>query len=267
VKPSPELFDGQAQRFDDRAGFTPERARRIATAVLALGSGTAAELMVELGAGTGQLGRWLAADGAYVGVDLSMGMLDRFRVRLADDGPRRYLLIRADANHGWPLAEGVAGTIFGSRALHLLAPRHVADEAFRVAHVGGATLIVGRVERQADSLRARLAREMRRRLRAAGFEPRGEQHHRQLIEECVRRGALVVDPVTADEWSASASARQSLDMWRSLRGLGGVAVPDDVRRSVLGSLEAWAALEFGNVDRRFESEESYVLTALRLRAA
>lgn len=266
IKPSPDLFDGQAQVFDQRAGLLAEHCRQIAAAVLALGEVGATELIVEVGAGTGQIGAWLAAARRYLGFDLSNGMLQQFRARLSGLAAE-HMLLRADANRTWPLAAGEARVIFSSRVLHLLEHEHVADEVFRVAQSTGATLIIGRVERTQESVRARLAREMRTLLRRHGVETRGDQQHHRLIEACVRRGAVRLDRLTAATWPVMASARQSLEAWRQLPYLGGVEVPNEIRSAVLGELEAWAAEVFDGLDQTFESEEAYVLKPLRLLAA
>jgi hypothetical protein len=172
--------------------------------------------------------------------------------------------VRADAGRTWPVISGSARAIFSSRALHLLEPEHVADEVFRVGQRSGATLIIGRVERSPDSLRARLAREMRDRLRHLGFAPRSERYNRRLIEACVERGAVALEPVTVVTWAAAASVQQSLDAWRSLSGLGGIEVPSGTRDIVLQDVTEWATGVFGELDRMVESEEAYVLSAVRL---
>ena len=263
AKPSPDLFDGQAHIFDQRAGLLSGDSRQIAATVLELGRVGATDVVVEVGAGTGQIGAWLAASRRYVGFDLSDGMLRHFRARLSGRAAA-HVLVRADGNRGWPLAAGAARAIFSSRALHLLDGEHVADEVFRVATPAGATLIIGRIERAPESVRARLAREMRGMVRRHGFEPRGDQQHHRLTEACLQRGAVTLEPVTAATWPVTASARQSLEAWRPLPGLGGVEVPDEIRRAVLAELEAWAADVFGGLDQPFESQEAYVLKPLRL---
>jgi ubiquinone/menaquinone biosynthesis C-methylase UbiE len=263
VKPTAELFDGQAPNFDRRAGLEPAQCRQIAATVLALGDIGANDLIVEIGAGTGQIGIELAAARRYVGCDLSTGMLDRFRVR-SRESATPCGLVRADAGRTWPLVSGSSRAVFSSRALHLLAHEHVADEVFRVGHPDGATLIIGRVERSPDSVKARLAREMRGRLRRLGFAPRSERHDRRLIEACVQRGAVALEPVTAVTWTVAASAQQSLDAWRSLSGVGGIDVSSGIREIVLRELQEWASGVFGELDQEFESEEAYVLRAVRL---
>ena len=263
MRSAPELFDDQAQRFDGRAGLEPTQCRQIAAAVLAVGHVGANDLIVEIGAGTGQIGIELAAARRYVGCDLSAGMLDRFRTR-SRGATARCGLVRADAGRTWPMISGSARAIFSSRALHLLEHEHVADEAFRVGRLSGATLIIGRVERSPDSVRARLAREMRDRLRRLGFAPRSERYDRRLIEACVRRGAEALEPATVVTWAAASSVQQSLDAWRSLSGLGGIEVPASVRDIVLGDMTEWATGVFGELERTVESEEAYVLRAVRL---
>ena len=263
MRSAPELFDDQAQRFDGRAGLEPAQCRQIAAAVLAVGNVGANDLIVEIGAGTGQIGVELAAARRYVGCDLSAGMLDRFRTR-SRGSTARCGLVRADASRTWPMIYGSARAIFSSRALHLLEHEHVADEVFRVGQPGGATLVIGRVERSPDGLRARLAREMRERLRRLGFAPRSERYERRLIEACVQRGAVALETVTVVTWAAAASVQQSLDSWRSLPGLGGIEVPGGIRDIVLRDMAEWATGVFGDLERTVESEEAYVLRAVRL---
>jgi len=255
-------FDSQARIFDERAGLAPEHCRQIAAAVVELGEVGPSELIVEVGAGTGQIGTWLARSRRYFGFDLSNGMLQHFRARM-DGAAAEHVLLRADANRGWPLTAGAARAVFSSRTLHLLNPEHVAAEVFRVAGPTGATLIMGRVERPRDSVRSRMAAEMRSLLRRHGFDSRGDQPHRRLVDACERRGAVALQPSTAATWPVTASARQSVDAWRQRPGPGLVDVPDAVRRAVLDELEAWAADAFGGLDRTCESQEAYVLTPLR----
>lgn len=256
MRVSPELFDGQAGLFERRAGLPEACCRAIAKKVIEIGEAGAGDLIVEIGCGTGQLGQWFEAPVRYVGFDLSAGMLQEFRRRFDSD------LIQADANASWPLRDGVARVIFSSRAVHLLQQEHVADEVFRVA---SSTLILGRVERDRESVRARMAHEMNERLRRHGFAGRrGERQNRKLFDMCCSRGAVALEPVAVAQWRVSASPRQSLDSWHSLDGLGGLPVPAPTRTEILRELEVWAEQEFGGLDQQFESEEAYVLKSLRV---
>ena len=70
--------------------------------------------------------------------------------------------------------------------------------------------------------------------------------------------------MTAARWTVATSPKQSLDAWRSLSGLGGLEVPGDARQTVLRELQGWATGVFGELERTVESEEAYVLRAVRL---
>lgn len=262
-----ELFDDQAATFERRAGLPVEYCRDIASAVLEIGEVGAGDLLVEVGPGTGQIGQWFADSVRYVGLDLSAGMLGEFRKRLGVETDHR-ALIQADANTGWPLAGGIARAIFSSRAIHLLDQEHITSEVFRMAAATGATFIVGRVQRESDSVRARMAREMNERLRRHGFEGRGgERQNRLLFESLHGRGAEIMETVTAARWRVTTSPRQSLDSWRCLKSLGGAPVPGEARVQILTELEGWAEEVFGGLDKQFESEETYVLRPVSVRPA
>lgn len=263
---SRDLFDPQSAAFERRAGLPAKFCPGIAHAVVKLGEAKVGELVVEVGAGTGQIGQWFDARVRYVGIDLSAGMLREFRAHLNDQRSNK-AIVQADANARWPLADKAARVIFSSRAIHLLDREHVARELFRVAAPLGATFIIGRVERERDSTRARMSREMNARLRQRGFEGKGGEHSsRRIFEACTRSGAEIREPVTVSRWKVSASARQSIASWRSLSSLGGLPVPAPVRHQILTELEAWAEKEFGGLDTEFESEETYVLSPLHVQS-
>ena len=257
-----ELFDDQATAFEQRAGLPAHYCRDIAASVVEIGQVRSGDLIVEIGPGTGQIAEWFQQ--SYLGFDLSGGMLRESQRRLGHDAANRSL-VQADANASWPLANGSTRVVFSSRALHLLDNEHVADEVFRVASDDGGTLILGRVQRERESVRARMAKEMIERLRQHGFEGRrGEQQNKKLIESCCSRGAADLGSTQVARWRVSTSPRQSVESWRCLSGLGGIKVPATSRDEILNEMEAWAEQEFGGLDREIESEETYVLRSLRI---
>jgi ubiquinone/menaquinone biosynthesis C-methylase UbiE len=257
-----ELFDDQATVFEQRAGLPAHYCRDIADSVIEIGQVRQGDLIVEIGPGTGQIAEWFQETSAYIGFDLSSGMLRESQRRLGNRS-----LIQADANASWPIASGSARVIFSSRALHLLDHEHVAGEVFRIASAGGAALILGRVQRDRDSVRKRMAKEMIERLHQHGFEGRrGEKENQKLIDSCCRRGAEDLGVRDIAQWRVSTSPRQSIESWRCLTGLGGVKVPPANRDEILNEMETWAEQEFGGLDREIESEETYVLRSLRIPA-
>lgn len=264
VSGSPELFNEQAGFFDQRAGLPTDCCRDIAKTAVEIGKAGPSDLVVEVGPGTGQIGQWFKAPVRYVGFDLSAGMLKEFRRRLGRDSDH-CTLIQADANTGWPVAHGAARVIFSSRTIHLLNHEQVASEVFRTASPAGATLLLGRVQRDSDSVKERMAKEMIERLRAHGFEGRRrERLNRKLLESCERLGAEILKTVCVAKWRVSATPRQSLDSWQRLSGLGGIPVPDTVRAEIFRELEVWSEGVFGGLDEEFEFEETYVLKPLAI---
>jgi ubiquinone/menaquinone biosynthesis C-methylase UbiE len=254
-------FDVQGTEFDRRAGLLPETCRRIADAAYTTAGVRPVDLVLEVGAGTGLLGEGLAvaSRGRYLGLDLSLGMLETFRRR--DGGA---WLALADANQPWPLAGGSARLIFSSRTIHWLDPEHTVEELLRVARPG-AFLLVGRVERHPDGVRSRLRREMRRRLGQLGRSGRsGRRSGDRIFELCCQRGAELLESATISQWTRGYSPRQALAAWRGKPGLAGLDLPQGVKRDVLQEVEDWATATFGDLDAEIVSEESYVLEGVRL---
>src|SRR5262245_40237061 len=174
----PTLFDMQVETYDQRVGLPEQDCQAVVRAVLALAQTQPHDLLLEMGAGTGMIGTWFARlPLRYVGLDLSRGMLTAFPQRLAVDSGMP-LLLQADGNAPWPLADATVRLIFSSRALHLLDVPHVVQESMRVVRPDGA-IIMGRVQRQDDSVATMMQRAMLRLLRQHGFHGRrGEPHQR-----------------------------------------------------------------------------------------
>jgi methyltransferase family protein len=262
---SPTPFDAQAPEFDRRMGLPEADCRAIAAAVLALGEARSgdlrSDLIVEIGAGTGMIGRWfLDHPVRYLGLDLSRDMLEVFRRR---SGAGRAGLVQADAAEPWPLPAGVARIVFSSRAIHLLPPEHVVAEVLRVTAGEGGACVLGWVDRRSESVKARMSRQMRQLMKARGFSPR-TSGGRPLLEAFRQRGAAELPRTAVARWTVSESPRQSLERWRSKVGLGGSVLPPGVQEEILGDLETWAVAVFGDLDAIEEAEETYVLEGVRV---
>jgi hypothetical protein len=262
---TPTPFDAQAAEFDRRVGLPEEDCRGIAAAVLSLAGTRAGDRVVEIGAGTGMMGRWfLDHPVRYAGLDLSRGMLDVFRRRV----PRSPAppLVQADGACPWPFPDGSVRAVFSSRAIHLLPLEHVVKELFRVGQPGdqpGAALVLGWVEREPESVKARMSREMQRRLRERGF-PARSAGSRRVLQACRERGATDLPKTVVVRWPVRHTARQSLGDWRSKEGLGGIVLPPGVQEEILNELETWAVEAFGGLDAALETEDAYVLEGVRV---
>ncbi len=259
-------FDAQAAGFDARTGIPAAAAARIAAAVAEVCVLHGGELVVEIGAGTGEIGCDLARGPAhYLGLDKARPMLALFREKLVERALAACLL-QADANRAWPLAGGCARSIFLSRSAHLIEPEHLAREARRVGSPRGAWLVVGRVRRPAESIRARMRRAMREILRSRGCEGRsGEQADESLARAMTSVGGEVLAARAVATWEADGSPERSLASWRAKEGLAGRAITPEVKRAVLAELEAWARAQFGGLNLVERAVERYEITPFRLR--
>jgi ubiquinone/menaquinone biosynthesis C-methylase UbiE len=260
-------FDLQAARYDSRSGIPVERRAEIVRALAEIAELAPGDVLVELGAGTGQLGACFPALGVrYVGLDDSAAMLAEFERRRPVAGVPMQL-IQADVNTDWPVASGSVRAVFSSRAVHLFEEQHVVAETLRVAHPRGAAFVLGRVQRDEHGIRSSLRREMRARLASRGLVPRdGERGPRGVLDAFRARGATAVGPGVAASWSASSTAARVLDDWRAKPGLGGIEPPDETKAAVLAELADWAATRAGSLDAEHEAEEHYVLEGVALPA-
>lgn len=261
-------FDDQAGTFDERAGLPDSVGRDVAAAVVSLGGLGLEDVLVEVGAGSGEIGRHLVERVSYIGFDLSPAMLNGFRDRLDTTG-RAPRLIVADGDAVWPIADGSARAVFGSRSLHLLSSPHLLAEIHRVGAPEGVTLLVGRVVRDDTSVRMWMRRQMRRLLREAGMVGRsgGGELGRDIVERSAELGMPRVPepiaPIEVARWTVASSPADSLAAWAGKDGLAGIAVDARTKHDVLDLLRTRAASEFGDLELRVESTEAYVLRGVR----
>jgi SAM-dependent methyltransferase len=234
--------------------------------IIDLGQLQAGNLVLEIGAGTGQIGYGFRATALqYVGLDLSAEMLDQFRQRLEGEPLERMRLVHTDGNQPWPVADGSTHAIFSSRAIHLMDLNHAADEVFRIAQPAGAVLLLGKVKRAKDSVKDLIKEAMQERLGETGFKGRrGERGQRQMLDLCCQRGATAIDPVQVGKWSVSSTPRQSIESWQEKEGLAGINPPEQVKQEILADLLDWAKATFGDLDRQIESQESYMIQGVKI---
>ncbi len=262
-------FDALAEAFDRRRGLPPGIAGDVARAVLALvPQGTAGGCLLELGAGTGEIGRHLAAGPvAYLGLDRSMGMLRRF-VRRLPAAPAGRLVV-ANLNRTWPLATSSVDLVFASRTAHRLSLETSADELWRTARPGG-RLLLGRIRRAAESPGAALRRRLCDLLAEVGFSGRdAAAEHAGLVDRLAARGARDEPPRAAARWRSEETPGAVLAKWREkIRSetpeLAGTSVPAQQAVTTLDRLEGWARERFGDLDAPHEVEVAYELTVVEL---
>ena len=222
------------------------------------------DLLVELGAGTGEIGQHLIESIRYVGIDRSRTMLELFREKLARADDARVQLSHTDANRPWPVGDASASVVFASRVTHLLDAEHLMAELQRVCRPG-CHFLVGRVIRDPDGVKSRLRRQRRLLLLQEGVAPRdAEEAAKRAFRELVGCGAVPVGPRPVATWTASASVGEILEAWRVVGAMGGKQLSATTRARVLGEVESWAARELGDLDEVAAWDERYVLEGVRM---
>jgi SAM-dependent methyltransferase len=256
-------FDDQAAGFDRRTGIPPEAAADIARAVLDVG---APGIVLELGAGTGEVGRHLAGLArGYVGVDLSGPMLEVFRSKLAGAtrGRQAALLVQADGDRPWPVRGGSVGVVFASRAAHLLDRHHVVGEVLRVCRPGG-RFVVGRIERSGVKQDLRREREARLADRGVAAGRSGGRRTQAVLDALVAAGGVAQPRRRVASWTVATTAADVIAGWDTMQTMGGQTVSGQDRVAVLAELREWATGRFGDLDLPQPSVEVYTLEGVRL---
>lgn len=256
-------FDEQAESFEQRAGIPEPYAARVAEAVIELGGLAHGGRLLELGAGTGQIGAQLLVRGVdYLALDLSPGMLGVFARRIAPEHHPRLLV--GDAEQRWPVDDGSLRAVFSSRAAHLLEPRKLWQEARRTAEPAGAWLLIGRRARDPASVRASLRRRMHELLADEGIEPRSGGNPQRMLDAMAGPGEGTRCLREVARWPVVHRPIDALEAWRSKSGLAGLALDHELEARVLDRLEHWARACYGDLEAEHASEERYELHGLRV---
>ncbi|HEY9705465.1 MAG TPA: class I SAM-dependent methyltransferase, partial [Allocoleopsis sp.] len=133
-------FDQQASSFDKRAGLDETTCQEIVKTVMNLSKIKPNDILVEIGAGTGQIGQWFIQESLqYIGFDLSAKMLAQFQARLSSDqlNHHNWQLFQSDADQTWSIEDNTAKVIFSSRTIHRLNLEHIVNESLRIADPKG----------------------------------------------------------------------------------------------------------------------------------
>jgi ubiquinone/menaquinone biosynthesis C-methylase UbiE len=90
-----------------------DAARAVAGALLEMVSARPGDVVLEIGAGAGDIGQHFASAVGYVGMDSSPAMLGVFRSKLSDAR-----LVLGDAERDWPVRDGTVTAVLASRVAH-----------------------------------------------------------------------------------------------------------------------------------------------------
>jgi ubiquinone/menaquinone biosynthesis C-methylase UbiE len=252
-------FDAAAPSFERYRVLPDGVLEAIRAAILESIAASSRSRLLDLGAGSGRIGRaFVAAGDAYVGVDLSFLMLREFLRRTEGKGPRPrvaqadgQLLPFADSSFDAVMLIHVFGGLSGWRP--------VLREAIRVLQSAG-TLVTGHSLGPADGVDAQMKQRLASLLREMGVvgdPPRPRDDVMSWLESAASDSAHVI----AAEWNADRSPRQFLDRHRT--GARFSALPESIREQALEGLSAWAAATFGSLDAIRSERHAFELQVFR----
>lgn len=258
----PRDFSTDAADFDRRAGLGDPVASKVADAVVQWAQPKPADVILEIGAGTGEIGTHLVRPPArYVALDASEAMLRRFPPRRETQASA--VRIAADCNRAWPIADHTVCCVFASRVLHLLDDETVIANLKRVLTDRGC-LLIGRTRRDPGGHKELLRERMHQALVHCGRQPRpGRERGVRLLDRLIEVGATPSQPVDVATWPTRGTAAEVLRAWSNKRDLGGLTVDGPTRDAVLAEVTKWAHQRFGDLDGMHESTETYTLTSVR----
>lgn len=242
-------FDTTAPQYDRFRALPEGVPEQIRTAVLGQCAVRGAQCAVlDLGAGTGRIGRpFVAAGDDYTGVDLSYGMLHEFRA------PR---LAQCDGE-ALPFRDGafdvvmLVSVVGGARGW-----RRLLAEARRVAR---GVIVVGKTVGPADGVDARMKQQLAAILEELGVPPEEKRGDKALA--WLESTASEKRVVTAASWTANKSPRGFLD--RKPTGAKFSELPAEIQEEALRRLTGWARATYGSLEAVRPEAYSFELTVFK----
>jgi ubiquinone/menaquinone biosynthesis C-methylase UbiE len=260
---APEFpYDVVAPSFELHRTLPPGVPEAIRGAVLGVLDAGSRPRLLDVGGGTGRVGRsFVAAGEDYIGVDLSFGMLREFMRQARDGGGHAARLVQADglqlpfrdATFDAVLLIQVAGAARSwSRLL---------AEGRRVLRPAGA-LVTGRTTMLADGLDARMKQRLAVLLDELGVAPYHQMGQRR-IPHWLESVALSDVKVVAAAWTAERTPRGFLDRQRTAAHFA--SLPEATKEEAMRRLSSWAQATFGSLDVPFSEEHAFELRVFKFK--
>lgn len=255
-RPGTSVYDATSSSFERYRSLPPNVVESIRSAIWAEARLPEQARVLDLGAGTGRIGKaFLAARDFYVGVDSSLGMLQEFSAKPEFRESKNSLLVQADGNQ-LPFKNAVFDLVLLMQVLNSANWRPMLDECRRVLRPGG-IVAVGHTKSPESGVDAQLKHQL-----AVILE--GMQIPWQQPREGRRQALAWLEDVSvrhwyraAAHWKATTSAEEFLSRHRT--GARFAALPLAVQQESLEELRAWGEANFGSVNTNFEEQHSFDL--------
>jgi ubiquinone/menaquinone biosynthesis C-methylase UbiE len=245
-------FDATAIHFERCRPLPGEAPAAIRSTILAITGVSAAARVLDLGAGTGRIGRaFVTADDFYVGVDASLAMLREFRA-----GSQGGFLAQADGHH-LPFCDHVFDLVLLMQVLSGTDEwKPILEEVRRVLRPGG-WVAVGHTVSPEVGMDAQLKRQLNAILEQMRVPWRRPQEARRQALDWLETSAVRCVRSQAASWTVNATPREFLR--RHQTGARFAALPLTLQEQALEKLRAWAETTFGSIDAGFQERRSFEL--------
>jgi ubiquinone/menaquinone biosynthesis C-methylase UbiE len=248
----PSLFDRNAATFEQHRALPSGALEAIRKTVREVtGIGPSARVL-DLGAGSGRIGiAFVDANDSYVGVDLSLSMLQQFRLRSS-----AACLIQADGGR-LPFADASFDVVMLMQVLSGTHNwRNLLSETVRVIKPGG-SVVVGYTVTPPTGVDAQMKLRLALILEELGMKSHSSGKSREKSLAWLQAASSRQMVTTGASWIAKRTAREFLRRQKS--GARFSALPPAVQTHALQKLGDWAAKAFGSLDEVFSETHSFEL--------
>lgn len=245
-------FDTTAATFDCHRALPNGVPEAIRTAAFTATGASPQVRILDLGAGTGRIGKAFAqANDNYVGLDSSLGMLQEFAAQCPSacliQGDGLHLPFADDSFDLVLLMQVLSGTGNSSRLI---------PETLRVIRHRGA-IAVGQTVGPDSGVDAQLKQKLRMILEEMNVSMHKPKEARQNAMSWLLHEAVHHSQVQAAHWKAGRSPEQFIVRHRT--GARFAALPLAIQDEALGRLSIWAKETFGALDSISQEDHAFVL--------
>jgi ubiquinone/menaquinone biosynthesis C-methylase UbiE len=251
-------YDTAAPSFDRHRALPQGVPEKIRGAILGALGATRPRLL-DLGAGTGRIGRpFVAAGDDYVGVDLSLGMLSEFSRRSGEKIPAPRL-VQADGER-LPFRDATFDAVLLVQVIGAAQRwRALVTEARRALQPAGA-LILGHAVAPDAGVDAQMKQRLAQLLEELGV-PAYHMQTRGVAQPWLEARARTSTRLAAAEWNAERTPGGFLN--RQQTGARFSRLPEAVRAAALRKLAEWACATFGSLDIAFRERHGFELQVFK----
>ena len=249
-------YDTTASTFERHRSLPAYVVESIRSAIWSAARLPARARVLDVGAGTGRIGKaFLAAGDFYIGVDSSLAMLQEFSVKPEFRESKTSLLAQAEGRQ-LPFQNASFDLVLLMQVLSAGNWRPLLDECRRVLRTGG-IIAVGHTKSPESGVDAQLKRQLVAILEAMQVPWHAPRESRRQALAWLESSSVRHCHREAAVWKVTTSAEEFLSRHRT--GARFAALPLAVQEEALARLRAWAETNFGSVSSSFEEQHSFEL--------